>query len=355
MSADPAASHEPLTPGRVIALDYGSGSNAFRAFHDSMADVCELSLTEGQEFRARSRTRRLGAAVLTDMQSCSLQYSRTTRHVARSGYDHFQVHLNLAGESHVRSGRRTAVFRTGDVGILDTVLPTEYTVLAPRGSAARSLSLFVPRAMLAPLLASSGYEHCAVLRSDSPVGKLLGAKMNYLATRSEAASASELDTAFRGLLSLLAGTIESLRLPHQLTIASIKRYVDTHLDSAELSAESLCSHSGWSRATLYRLFEADGGLASYIQERRLQRALWELVFGRQGRRVLDIALQNHFSSEATFNRAFRRTFGIPPGATRALAQPSKVRRGSNADPQMPDERNLTVHWIRQLVAPSPSG
>jgi len=116
---------------------------------------------------------------------------------------------------------------------------------------------------------------------------------------------------------------QSLRLAmHCAAVASIKRYVESHLDSPALCVAAICAHSGWSRATTYRLFEPEGGLVHYVQQRRLERAFAELISGERRRRILDIALESHFASEATFNRAFRRTFGLPPGAARARASGS---------------------------------
>ena len=101
---------------------------------------------------------------------------------------------------------------------------------------------------------------------------------------------------------------------------SLKRLVERHLDSPQLSADFICARSGWSRATVYRLFESEGGLAHYIRQRHLLTALRELMSGRQPhRRILDLAISHQFSSEAAFNRAFRRAFGVPPGKIRDLA------------------------------------
>jgi AraC-like DNA-binding protein len=106
---------------------------------------------------------------------------------------------------------------------------------------------------------------------------------------------------------------------------SLKRLVEQHLNSPALSAEFVCARSGWSRATVYRLFEAEGGLARYIRKRRLLRAFCELTSGQAPRlRIVDLALEHQFASEASFNRAFRRAFGIPPGKARNLATSSRV-------------------------------
>lgn len=101
---------------------------------------------------------------------------------------------------------------------------------------------------------------------------------------------------------------------------SLKRLVERYLDSPALSADFVCARSGWSRATVYRVFEAEGGLARYIRGQHLLRAFRELTSAQQGRRrIIDVAVAHQFSSEATFNRAFRRAFGMPPGRMRDLA------------------------------------
>jgi len=111
--------------------------------------------------------------------------------------------------------------------------------------------------------------------------------------------------------------------PRRAALDSLKRLVEQHLDSPALSAEFVCARSGWSRATVYRLFEVEGGLARYIRKRHLLRAFRELTCGQPPHlRILDLALAHQFSSEASFNRAFRRAFGIPPGRARHLPPPA---------------------------------
>jgi len=107
-------------------------------------------------------------------------------------------------------------------------------------------------------------------------------------------------------------------------LESLKCLVEQHLDSPALSTEFICARSGWSRATVYRLFETEGGLARYIRRRHLLRAFRELTSGQPPHlRIVDLALAHQFASEASFNRAFRRAFGIPPGKARHLAASSR--------------------------------
>jgi AraC-like DNA-binding protein len=115
-----------------------------------------------------------------------------------------------------------------------------------------------------------------------------------------------------------------LKSPSSSLLDSLKRLVERHLDSPALSAGFVCARSGWSRATVYRVFEAEGGLARYIRKRHLLGAFRELTSGQPPHlRIVDLALAHQFASEASFNRAFRRAFGIPPGKARHLATSSR--------------------------------
>jgi AraC-like DNA-binding protein len=162
----------------------------------------------------------------------------------------------------------------------------------------------------------------------------------------------------RGLLADGLGCATDAILPlrqamRMAVLASAKRYIDTHLDSPRLSADAIARCFGWSRATLYRLFEADGGLMKYIRRCRLQRAYAALVSPVHAhRRILDIALDSHFASDATFSRAFRRTYGVPPGALRESAC-ALHEAGEHRAPAT-EGGSPAVHWIQQLTPPPPA-
>ena len=68
---------------------------------------------------------------------------------------------------------------------------------------------------------------------------------------------------------------------------------------------------GLSRRTVYRLFEHEGGLGTYIRHVRLCAAGDELV-AWPGVPVQDIAYAHGFRSASDFTRAFRRAYGLAP-------------------------------------------
>jgi AraC-like DNA-binding protein len=95
----------------------------------------------------------------------------------------------------------------------------------------------------------------------------------------------------------------------------IRKYIDTHLEDPNLGPRQICELFNMSRATLYRMFELDGGVRRRIQDRRLFSAIWDLATGgiRRGR-LSQVSERWGFSSDANFNRAVKLAFGRPPGS-----------------------------------------
>lgn len=95
----------------------------------------------------------------------------------------------------------------------------------------------------------------------------------------------------------------------------IRDYIEANLASARLSSERLLTEFGVSRATLYRIFERDGGVRNYISTRRLIRSAIDLASTptRRGE-ITKTAERWGFSSSANFNRAVKNYFGTAPGS-----------------------------------------
>ena len=128
-------------------------------------------------------------------------------------------------------------------------------------------------------------------------------------------------------------------------MVTLCRYVEGNLTARDLGAEKLASAFGLSRATLYRLFEPVGGVASFIRERRLAHARQELTrAGLQNRRIGPIAYQAGFHSIAAFNRAFRATYGDTPRNVR------KRKSGFTLSLKRPDEIGVLARWLLETTA-----
>ncbi|MGT2439101.1 hypothetical protein ACU4GH_28710 [Bradyrhizobium betae] len=83
------------------------------------------------------------------------------------------------------------------------------------------------------------------------------------------------------------------RAERHLYLPMIKRRIANNLETDALTTEELCRHFHISRATLYRLFEAEGGLAHYVREQRLNLAFRRLISPSATGRASDRARRRH--------------------------------------------------------------
>ncbi|MEM7329823.1 MAG: AraC family transcriptional regulator [Pseudomonadota bacterium] len=95
----------------------------------------------------------------------------------------------------------------------------------------------------------------------------------------------------------------------------IRTYVERNLDHPDLSSTLILKNFGVSRASLFRMFERDGGVRNFIKQRRVFRAVLDIAGTPNVRGAISSAAERWgFSSNSSFNRAVRDQFGMPPGA-----------------------------------------
>lgn len=101
---------------------------------------------------------------------------------------------------------------------------------------------------------------------------------------------------------------------------SIRRH-----DDEALTLQALSRRLGYSEYHTTRKFTEIAGmpLREYLRQRRLAFALKEVQDSE--RPLLDIALDNGFSSQESFTRAFKSLYGVTPGAYRADPGPVVLR------------------------------
>jgi AraC-like DNA-binding protein len=161
--------------------------------------------------------------------------------------------------------------------------------------------------------------------------------------------------AVTGLLAAGVGHAADAKVPvaqamRDATLAAVKRYIDAMLLSDGLRPDAICRIFGLSRATLYRLFEPEGGIAAYVQARRLREAVSLLVSPlHRHLRLEDLASRHGFSSGAAFIRAFRRAFDMTPGEMKAMALGLHGRESGDADRWAKDAASANIAWIRALA------
>jgi AraC-like DNA-binding protein len=99
-----------------------------------------------------------------------------------------------------------------------------------------------------------------------------------------------------------------------------RRCIQRNLRSHKLGPTMLCQELGMSRSSVYRLLEAEGGVAHYIQRHRLAEGFAQLNDPSNTKPVVAIADELGMGDSSSFGRAFRRQFGISPTDVREAAR-----------------------------------
>ncbi|MET4717773.1 AraC-like DNA-binding protein [Bradyrhizobium japonicum] len=305
----------------------GRGVDALKQLRAMTADICDVvPLTAEDDFHVTTVTMMTRNALLVDTRATDQEYDRTPAHVARGAMDHFQITLCVEGEMRFSSGRREVTMGPGAICLIDMAQPNR-TVLRGGGSRTRLMAIILQRAMLAPRLAHPDSATATLLPSNHPHTRLLASHYAALTLppEPEAGSAEATIEAIADIVAAAAGGTADIaagveRAERHLYLAMIKRRIADNIETDALTADELCRHFQISRATLYRLFEADGGLSHYVREQRLNLAFRQLISpSAEDTRLIDLAVGMRFSSDSTFIRAFRRKFGLTPGELRELA------------------------------------
>jgi AraC-like DNA-binding protein len=149
-----------------------------------------------------------------------------------------------------------------------------------------------------------------------------------------------LSTAVRGLSDVPAPAPRHSQ--RALAIGRVRSFIEEHLTDPSLTPGKLCQALAVTRPTLYRAFESEGGVSSYIQRRRLEAAHACLSDEARKTSMAEIADEFCFSSPAHFSTAFRRQFGFAP---------REARRGTRSA----GARALFETWQEALEDPGRSG
>ncbi|MEZ2130863.1 MULTISPECIES: helix-turn-helix transcriptional regulator [unclassified Sinorhizobium] len=354
----------PGAVGQPLLFDtaaFGSPQQGFERLCELIVDICDATiLGEAENFRIIASTLHLGSALLLESRSSALRYNRTPEHVAR-GLDHFQLVMYLGGGAEFIVGEHTLLQRAGDVSLINMSKPHLTREVPGDDGVVQVLSFMLPRPLLAPMFAAiENIPTIIVARRETAFGTLIGEHMLALRRSAVQLTQAERQAAAQSLAQLAAGGMEGRadnadplpRLSQEALRAQIKRHIEENLGAASLDVANLCRRFALSRASLYRLF-APQSPASYIQQRRLHRAFAILVSPAfRPWRVIDVAVECQFSSDATFIRAFRREFGLTPGEAR-----ERSLRTSNAPP---DDRPVeprpdaeAARWVAELTGAMP--
>lgn len=276
-------------------------------------DDCNASLEGSLKSRA------IGSLLIGPTSFNQQQYRRDRRIVLQGSLDQYLVQLFIAGELEGDCNGRPISVVPGDICAFDLA-----RTFSSRVRTGTTISVILPRERV-DKAAGGRSLHGVVLKKGSPVTRLLTDFIVSLSNASadmEHVDALAIEEAVIDLLAcgLARHAIDGAKDDPALAQVLRRRaldFIDTNLTEPKLGPTLLMHRFRVSRAHLYRVFAADGGIAKIVKERRLDVACRELMhLDGPPRSITEIALGLGFSSGSQFLRAFRARFDMTPSDLR---------------------------------------
>ncbi len=304
----------------TVPLPVASQFEAWRAWYDTVFDVAR-NWAEKDRFTATNETWTLRGVTLSRVASPDNTVSRTRSVIRRNAVDHWVITLSRHSVTKLRTLANPLEIAPGTPFVLS--FGDESAIERP--SHDERLQLILARdnfQSIAPLL--DGARGVAL----EPAGARMLADYMQVLDRQvpelEPECADRLGGAVETMLrACLAPTVHSRNAAHdqiRLTLMErVRKAVSAHLRSPALGPDTLCREAATSRSQLYRLLEPEGGVATYIQRRRLAEGFALLSDIDCLTPIGRLAELLCFSDASAFSRAFRREFGLSPSDVRAMS------------------------------------
>jgi AraC-like DNA-binding protein len=293
---------------------------AWRGWYDTIFDVTPNG-SDSKHYRATNWTWSTAGLTLSRVASPANTVSRTKSVIRHNPVDHWVITL----------GRRS-VSEVGTRGISFEAAPQTPFILSFGDEISRrrdeddQLQLILARDRFRTAAQVTDANTAKPLATAG--GRMLGDYMllleQHVPTLNENAASKVSDAVEAMLVACLAPTKERVTAASDQIKVSlmdrVRRTVTRNLRSPSLGPAQLCREAGTSRSQLYRLLEGEGGVASYIQRRRLLEAFSILRDAQTRLLISQVAEMLCFSDASQFSRAFRREFGLSPGEVRGAGR-----------------------------------
>ena len=299
------------------------GPRYWQAFRDTVAHIYDtVSLPDPSEearFTVSGRTYATPRGILMRCEGTAFIMTRGPV-LAERGADQLLIVLQLEGTVDTDSAGQCVRREAGDVAISDYARPfhsvaTDYAILIVH--LARES---VPAALLAL------EPHGLIFPRESGAARLIGAAMREFYAQADDLTVSEAEAAIEGIVALTTACARARLAGDEADHVKSRRkaaldYIDAHLGNEQLGPDEIADAAHLSRASLYRLLAAEGGIRAVLLKRRLDEALRLLLAdNKDDRSLTEVARRCGFGGTSQFSRAFRARFGLPPAQYRALVR-----------------------------------
>lgn len=317
------------------------GFDAYRELYSVGSDVGRI----GEHFLAETDAFRFPRMLVMDRTLAGLSHERSHKRVATDGFDHVNMQLVVSGRMLLSTADTPRVVEPGQIAVFDMTRPQRTWTLG-----ARIVAASLPRDLVAAAIMPGVPLHGLVL--SEPHCALLGDVLRSLVRTGPSTHATLANAATSTVAAVFGATLGSVPDKRDVLplIETAKReraitYIERVLHQPDLSADVIGKAVGMSRSALYRVFEPLGGVARYIQQRRLVALRRTLSRPSEIRPFSALAQTHGFVSASHANRSFKEVFGITPGDFRSIVRAPSI----GAPAQNGSGRETLARWSVELL------
>lgn len=345
---------EPPTPDGLarVTLDPQDGPEAFDHWQETTRSVFQVEpIGDPTSFRFWSDFFYVNGVIVDHVRFSAASYRRDARHIKSSDEDFISLHLPIRGVERGQVNDNPHAMTPGQITLQDWAHPyatvtepiEKFGIVIPRRLIAKSDRLYEQRPVIAwPL--------------DTPAGRMFEAAWMQLWWGLPVARSDEAPRLASGFLGLLNGLIDAelnagpVVESHTSLLHAMKRYLNDRLNDPNLGLDDLTETFGCSRSTVYRLFEKDNGVQSFIRQQRLQRCLDAILSGMvSNQQIALIAQKWGFRTSTQFHRAFKSRFGLTPSEL-AQARQTIADEDGQSDPKTASALDEKVSQLKRWVS-----
>lgn len=315
--------HDAVLPSAVFATQGLESEEAYWHWQQNMAPLFDAQLTadERQSFSAGATVYLADHCVISQSHFSEQTFERDRYWSEQYDPDHIVVQLYLKGGFSGFSAGKGIAVNPGDIAVLDLRYP-----LKTRDLTSDVLCIVIPRSVYQSYGGKRAELTSMVIPAQHSLAQLIAEQIQLLWRKLPNMSAALANRVVDSNLELLLDylTIAQRQISgcyqgkQQQKKQRVLALIEANLSSDNLSVKSLANESNLSRSAIYRLFEEEGGLVSYIQRRRLEKCYRLLEKGYSGK-ITDIATDWGFNDHSHFSSRFKQMFSVTPTELRRQA------------------------------------
>lgn len=277
---------------------------------------CEPPLGDSGEFSARVESYDLGSMRISYHHiSSPMRYVRTEQDFQDDRCDDYQFTLIQSGSAFVQQGGRVATVRAGDMVMYGASEPFVLDYTEPHSTVTFQISGLT----LHEKVKSPGALTAKTLVGSRGLGPLAAAALRNSCAARDVDTVSARFRLGNAMIELVSTAIEvelmdevSCLSRYQTQLDSIKKYMLSELEDAELNIEKIARRHNITPRTVNRLFAQSGTTAiRWLWQQRLAASHRTLSAGK-ATQVGEVALMFGFSDFSHFSRSFKKTYGVSP-------------------------------------------